>query len=241
MHHFWSEFSCPSLFPFLGSVPAAHLKDDLTRFRADTMTCCGRQPIERQRAMANVFDDFILKLGVSADSLPAGDGDGAAALAEQGASGAGEDTTTPNGGSNLSSGTAAKPTIAVKASGTIFTVTGSGFLASSSVSVRTTQILPGQVVDLRTPTSSDANGNIAIDIAGPNVCAVVGPIFFSATDGREDKSDRLGVLFSNAVEMSCLPLAPPDKPDYRNRQTNGTATELRSPGSVVERIMRQEN
>ena len=115
-------------------------------------------------------------------------------------------------GSVLSSGAAAKPTIAVNASGTTFAVTGSGFLPNASVSVRTTQILPGQFVDLRTPTSSDANGNIAVNIAGPNVCAAVGPIFFSATDGREDRTDRLGVLFSNAVEMSCLPLSP-DKPD----------------------------
>ena len=165
------------------------------------------------KAMGNVFDDFIVTLGVSPDSLASDDADGAAVLAEQGPSGAGEDTASPGGGGVLASGTAAKPTIAVKGSGTTFTVTGSGFLASSSVSVRTTQILPGRVVDLRTPTSSDANGNVAIDIAGPNVCAVVGPIFFSATDGRADKSDILGVLFSNAVEMSCLPLAPPDKPD----------------------------
>lgn len=115
----------------------------------------------------------------------------------------------------LETGTTDRPAIAVKASGTTFTVTGSGFLPNSSVSVRTTQILPGQVVDLRTPTRSDANGAIAIGISGPTVCAVVGPIFFSATDGREDRSDLTGVLFSNAVEMSCLPLSPnpPDDPD----------------------------
>ena len=80
------------------------------------------------------------------------------------------------------------------------------------MSVRTTQILPGQFIDRRTPTRSDPNGNINIGIAGPDVCAAVGPIFFSATDGREDRSDITGVLFSNTVEMSCLPL-PPDKPD----------------------------
>ncbi len=76
-----------------------------------------------------------------------------------------------------------------------------------------TQILNGQFSDIRTPTRSGHDNTIAVDIPGPSVCAGVGAIFFTATDGRPDPSDKvLGVLFSNAVEMSCLPLTP-DKPD----------------------------
>ena len=174
--------------------------------------------------MPNTQDEWLAGIGVDVDKFStvieaADDSEPATPNIADVASAAGENepalVSASSNNALLETGTTDRPIIAVKAGGTTFTVTGSGFLPDASVSVRTTQILPGQVVDLRTPTRSDANGEIAIDIPGPTICAVVGPIFFSATDGRENRSDLTGVLFSNTVEMSCLPLSPnpPDDPD----------------------------
>jgi hypothetical protein len=97
-----------------------------------------------------------------------------------------------------------KPTIAVTANQSngmpngAFTVTGSGFLPNTTVNIR--------VVDAALTTafftqSSSAQGTL--NFVSGKLCQLPGKLFFSANDGRSDRNDLTGTLWSNTVEMTC--------------------------------------
>jgi hypothetical protein len=86
--------------------------------------------------------------------------------------------------------------------GTVFKITGSGFLNSVQVTIRGVRIGDGEIGEFYWLTSSSASGIINFDTPLPCVPGVV--IHFSANDGRRD-ANLTERLWSNTVPASCPP------------------------------------
>lgn len=94
-----------------------------------------------------------------------------------------------------------KPQISVKANGDgTFTVTGSGFVPGATVNIRVADEFLDPNVFFN--TSADASGKVT-GFNTPDICEKSGSLFFSANDGRTDKTDLTGTLWSNTVETTC--------------------------------------
>ena len=94
------------------------------------------------------------------------------------------------------------PTISVSSQGvgpsSVFTVTGSGFSPNTLVTIR----VVNKSLDTETfSQTSDAHGNLTFRQSIP--CTSKGPLYFSATDGRSNKADATGELWSNTVTTTC--------------------------------------
>lgn len=101
-------------------------------------------------------------------------------------------TTTPPPSS------AQKPVISVAVANATFVVTGSGLTPNSTVTVR---VADDALTSRYFNYTSTSDGRLQAVV--PNICVNAGRIYFSATDGRRDASDRTGSLWSNTVPMSC--------------------------------------
>jgi hypothetical protein len=120
-----------------------------------------------------------------------------------------ESTENQNSIEPLSSGQAAAPTISTKSNGDgSFTVTGSGFLQNSGVTMR---VVDDALNQFFFQTTSDSQGRISVSTA--SICQRAGNVHFSATDGRRDSSDLTGNLWSNTTTTACPAGTPPDKGD----------------------------
>ncbi|MBI3651516.1 MAG: hypothetical protein HY231_10900 [Acidobacteria bacterium] len=94
--------------------------------------------------------------------------------------------------------TVQKPSISVVVANGTFAVSGSGFTPNSTITIRVADDALANVYYLY---RSMADGRLQAVV--PNICVNPGNIYFSATDGRHDASDRTGSLWSNTVRMSC--------------------------------------
>ncbi len=134
----------------------------------------------------------------------------------------------------LSSGQAAAPTISTKSNGDgSFTITGSGFLQNSGVTMR---VVDDALNQFFFQTTSDAQGRISVSTA--SICQRAGDVHFSATDGRHDTSDLTGNLWSNTTTTACPKDAPPpekgdDDPDPGDQNP---APGQDSPGTTEETV-----
>jgi hypothetical protein len=118
-----------------------------------------------------------------------------------GGSGGGGSGGGGSGGSG-GGGTQTKPTISCNTSPPDkFSITGTGFDASKTVTVRGASITNNQLNNFYWNTQSSSTGNIQYDLIIPCLSGVV--ISFSATDGRKDPNDLTGNLWSNTVSSSC--------------------------------------
>jgi hypothetical protein len=106
------------------------------------------------------------------------------------------------GGGGGAQTVAAAPTVNCSTSGAdVFTISGSGFMANSQVTIKGANILYGQVNNVYWTTSASSTGTINQSLTIPCVPGV--QINFSATDGRSNPNDWTGKLWSNPVTCSC--------------------------------------
>lgn len=93
----------------------------------------------------------------------------------------------------------AKPVISVASDGKgAFTVTGTGFLGSATVRIR---VVDDALAEKDFYQSSVPDGSLQFPTG--KICVFPGQLHFSATDGRPDKDDLTGVLWSNTVTSTC--------------------------------------
>lgn len=97
------------------------------------------------------------------------------------------------------------PAIAVATDGngtsTVFTVTGSSFVANAQVTIRGARIADGAILQSYWLTTADKDGKILLPIPLPCVPGI--GISFSATDGRPNAADMTHKLWSNTVTARC--------------------------------------
>ncbi len=95
-----------------------------------------------------------------------------------------------------------KPSISVSSTGVgagaVFTITGSGFVPNSTVTIR---VVDESLNQRSFSQSAAANGDLNARISLP--CTSGGTLHFSATDGRPDPTDLTGVLWSNRFDSPC--------------------------------------
>ena len=158
-----------------------------------------------QPGQTGQFDDWLKKLGVQPESL-----ENRATDTTDAASGQSTNTAQSTGGAApLESNQTAAPTIAASSKGDgSFSITGSGFLQKSTVSVR---IVDDALNTFWLETTSDGQGKIAVSTG--NICQRAGNVHFSAIDGRRDSKDLTGNLWSNTATAACPAQAPPDGGD----------------------------
>lgn len=92
-----------------------------------------------------------------------------------------------------------KPSISVKSNGDgSFEVTGSKFLPNKTVYIR---VFDGNR-EIYFQATSNSQGELEGFPTG-RICQLPGVLFFTANDGRSDRTDVTGTLWSNAVSISC--------------------------------------
>ncbi len=105
------------------------------------------------------------------------------------------------GGGPAAARGAAKPDLSVSASGSgakaSFTVTGSGFKPGAQVRIRVADLALQSRSFLQ---SANAKGKLKAKLSFPVLSGR--PLYFSATDGRPDRADLTGVLWSNTVTVT---------------------------------------
>jgi hypothetical protein len=92
-----------------------------------------------------------------------------------------------------------KPSISVSAKGDgSFAVTGSGFLPNTTVHIR---VVDDALTTLFFDQSSTSQG--ILNYTTGKICQLPGRLHFSANDGRSDKNDLTGTLWSNTATTTC--------------------------------------
>ena len=94
----------------------------------------------------------------------------------------------------------------VREAGNVFRVIGTKFTRNARVAIRVVdgRTLTGPIITTISgqPISSGAAGIFEVRLHG--LCnQAQGPLYFSANDGREDKADKTGTLWSNTVQLPC--------------------------------------
>ncbi len=92
-----------------------------------------------------------------------------------------------------------KPSIVVKANGDgSFVVSGSNFLSNTIVHIRVVDAAGATIWFDQTSTQEGK-----IEYPTGRICQFPGQLFFSANDGRSDREDLTGTLWSNTVTTTC--------------------------------------
>ena len=92
-----------------------------------------------------------------------------------------------------------KPSISVSAKGDgSFVVSGSGFLPNTTVHIR---VVDDALATIFLDRSSTAQGTL--NYTTGKLCQLPGKLHFSANDGRSDRNDLTGTLWSNTVTTTC--------------------------------------